>query len=227
MDGETPSWLAGDSGPTPAPAETPPPSSDKVPTSFPLETPPPPSSKTSSSAPVDNIAGSILASGAADANTLGDENELPKVILLMRLLNMAAAGTLIGCSVVELVALPHISVWIMAIYASCGGLLVCCLETQLKFIRTIIAMNFGFLFNSVYRAIFYCLMASVCWGYRSVFGKITAIILVVVAVFNTFVICRYPSYRKMREKIAAEEDKRIEAKINQQIKRQAVNHFTG
>ncbi len=37
----------------------------------------------------------------------------------------------------------------------CGGVLVCCLETQLKFVRTIIAMNFGFLFNLVYRFLFY------------------------------------------------------------------------
>ena len=77
-------------------------------------------------------------------------------------------------------------------------------------------MNFGFLFNSVYRFLFYCLMASVSWGYESLLGKITAGLLGATAVFNTFVICRYPSYRRQREKIAEEEDKRIQAKINQQ-----------
>ena len=86
-------------------------------------------------------------------------------------------------------------------------------------------MNFGFLFNSVYRFIFYCLMASVSWGYTSPLGKITAVVLGVTAVFNTFVICRYPGYRKQREKIAAEEDKRIQAKINQQARKQAFSQM--
>ena len=127
--------------------------------------------------------------------------------------------------VIELVRIPPISVCITAIYASCGGLLVCCLETQLKYVRTIIAMNFGFLFNSVYRFLFYCLMASVTWSYGNLLGKITAITLGVVAVFNTYILCRYPTYRKMREKVAEEEDKRVQAKINQQVRKQAISQM--
>ena len=119
----------------------------------------------------------------------------------------------------------HISVWITAIYAMCGGVLVCCLETQLKFVRTIIAMNFGFLFNSVYRFLFYCLMASVCWSYEGLSGYITAISLGCVAVFDTFVLCRYPAYRRMRERVAAEEDRRIQSKINQQVTKQAASQM--
>ena len=124
-----------------------------------------------------------------------------------------------------MVSLPHISVWITSIYATCGGILVCCLETQLKFVRTIIALNFGFLFHSIYRLIFYCLMASVTWSYGGLLGWITSIVLGCVAVFNTYVLCRYPAYRKMREKIAAEEDKRIQAKINQQVRKQAISQM--
>ena len=127
--------------------------------------------------------------------------------------------------IITLTTLPHISVWVTAIYASCGGLLVCCLETQLKFARSIIAMNFGFLFHSLYRFLFYCLMASVSWMYPNILGRITAIVFGVVAVFNTYVLCRYPAYRRMREKIAEEEDKRIQAKINQQVRKQAVNNM--
>jgi len=65
-------------------------------------------------------------------------------------------------------------------------------------------------------------MASVSWSYKGLLGKITAITLGVVAVFNTYILCRYPTYRRMREKIAEEEDKRIEAKINQQVRKQAM-----
>lgn len=70
-------------------------------------------------------------------------------------------------------------------------------------------------------------MASVCWSYDNLLGLITAILLGVVAVFNTFILCRYPTYRKMRETIAADEDKRIEAKINQQVRKQAISSVFG
>lgn len=71
--------------------------------------------------------------------------------------------------------------------------------------------------------IFYMLMASVCWSYQTIFGKATAIILGVVAVFNTYVLCMYPGYRKLREDIAAEEDARIQAQINSQVRKQAIS----
>jgi hypothetical protein len=68
-------------------------------------------------------------------------------------------------------------------------------------------------------------MASVTWSYQGLLGYITAITLGAVAVFNTYVLCRYPAYRKMREKVAAEEDKRIQTKINQQVRKQAVSQM--
>lgn len=154
---------------------------------------------------------------------LAGEAELPKLILFMRVLNMGTAALLITTSIIQLVGLPPISIWVTAIYATCGGLLICCLETQLKIFRTIIAMNFGFLFHSIYRMLFYALMASVCWSYQTILGKATSIVLGCVAVFNTFVLCKYPGYRKMREDIAAEEDARIQAKIHAQVRKQAIS----
>jgi len=68
-------------------------------------------------------------------------------------------------------------------------------------------------------------MASVTWSYDSLLGWITAITLGVVAVFNTYILCRYPTYRKMREKVAEEEDKRVQAKINQQVRKQAISQM--
>lgn len=122
--------------------------------------------------------------------------------------------------------LPTISNWVLAVYATCGGLLVCCLETQLKFLRVMIAVNFGFLFDPIWRFLYYFLMASVAWAYHNLFGKIVAFSLVACALFNTYVLCRYPSYRKVRERIAEEEDKRIEARISKEVKRQAASQLT-
>jgi type VI protein secretion system component VasK len=124
-------------------------------------------------------------------------------------------------------SLRSISSFVLAIYATCGGLLICCLETQLKFVRVMIAINFGFLFNSVWRFIFYLMLGSVTWSYKNLLGKIVAIAFAAVACFNTYVLCRYPAYRKMREKIAEEEDKRIEARISKQVKKQAAQQILG
>jgi hypothetical protein len=124
-----------------------------------------------------------------------------------------------------MMSLPSLASWVLAIYATCGGMLICCLETQLKFLRVAIAVNFGFLFNSVWRLLFYLLLASVTWAYQGLFGRIISFSLIGIAVFNTFILCRYPSYRKMREKIAEEEDKRIEARISQEVRKKAASQL--
>jgi len=126
-----------------------------------------------------------------------------------------------------MIGLPAISGFILAIYATCGAILICCLETQLKFLRVMIAVNFGFLFNSVWRFVFYILLGSIAWSFDNLFGKIIAACFGGVALFNTYVLCRYPAYRKIREKIAEEEDKRIEARISKQVKRQAARQMMG
>ena len=102
MDGATPSWLDGDASSTPAPAEEPAPALAPAPAAD--------SAPAGRSAPQqDNVAGSILAGitkknetppvAAAPANDAADEADLPKIILLMRVMNMAAATLLITASV--------------------------------------------------------------------------------------------------------------------------------
>ena len=125
-----------------------------------------------------------------------------------------------------MIRIPPLSSFVLAIYAVCGGLLICCLETQLKFLRVMIAVNFGFLFNSVWRFLFYMVLGSVAWSYDDLGGRIVSCCIGGVAFFNTYVLCRYPSYRKIREQIAEEEDKRIEARISKEVKKQAVNQLT-
>ena len=104
MDGATPSWLDGDASSTPAPAEEPTPALAPAPVAADNSAP------AGRSAPQqDNVAGSILAGiskknetppvAAAPANDAADEADLPKIILLMRVMNMAAATLLITASV--------------------------------------------------------------------------------------------------------------------------------
>lgn len=202
MTDATPSWLDNTPSPDPAPSTT---TSDPVGSL--------------------NIESSTGKNASTTINTASAEKDLPSIILMMRLLNMGAAGALIGISIFQIVGIPALSSIVLAVYAICGGLLICCLETQLKFLRVMIAVNFGFLFNSVWRFLFYMILGSVSYSYGLI-GKIMGGVLAGVALFNTYVLCRYPSYRKIREKIAEEEDKRIEARISKEVKQQAIKQMT-
>jgi hypothetical protein len=100
MDGETPSWLEGNDAATPTPVPPPKPTSE--PETFDLNQPAPSSAKTSRAPPTDNVAGSILNNSNSTAEAPKrevDESDLPKMILFMRILNLAAAGLLIATSV--------------------------------------------------------------------------------------------------------------------------------
>lgn len=201
---EAPSWLdnAAPAAPTPAAADAPSMGSLNI----------------ESSTGANNTAATAAAAAEAD-------KDLPSIILFMRLVNMGAAGALIAISIVQIIGIPSISSIVLAVYSICGGLLICCLETQLKFLRVMIAVNFGFLFNSVWRFLFYLILGSVCWTF-GLMGKIMGGCLAGVAVFNTYILCRYPSYRKIREKVAEEEDKRIEARISKEVKQQTIKQMT-
>mmetsp|Transcript_37479 Transcript_37479/g.37827 ORF Transcript_37479/g.37827 Transcript_37479/m.37827 type:complete len:119 (-) Transcript_37479:551-907(-) len=118
-----------------------------------------------------------------------------------------------------MMSFPSLSNWILSIYAICGGLLICCLETQLKFIRTSIAINFGFLFSPNIRFLYYILLCMISWGFENIAGRAVALALGFIAVFNTYILCRYPGYREVREQIAKEEDRRIEEKINGDVQK--------
>ncbi|KAL3913636.1 MAG: hypothetical protein SGARI_000556 [Bacillariaceae sp.] len=144
----------------------------------------------------------------SNAAAAPDDKDLPSIILMMRLLNMGMAGAIIAISIVILIGIPPVSTFVLG----------------LKFVRTIIAVNFGFLFSAPLRFLFYLIVASVCWSYDNLMGKILAACVAGVALFNTYVLCRYPSYRKMRESIAEEEDKRIEARISKEVKKQAIKN---
>eukprot|EP00568_Trieres_chinensis_P009421 CAMPEP_0183295922 /NCGR_PEP_ID=MMETSP0160_2-20130417/3690_1 /TAXON_ID=2839 ORGANISM="Odontella Sinensis, Strain Grunow 1884" /NCGR_SAMPLE_ID=MMETSP0160_2 /ASSEMBLY_ACC=CAM_ASM_000250 /LENGTH=228 /DNA_ID=CAMNT_0025457463 /DNA_START=62 /DNA_END=748 /DNA_ORIENTATION=+ len=226
MADEAPSWLNDDAPTATSPAPASDAAGEPAPGAFSLGSP----DAEANSDPTPAASGPATGSGGGglDASALPEEEkDLPKVILIMRLANMGVSIVLVACSIITMLTLPSPATWVLAIYASCGGLLVCCLETQLKFLRVIIAMNFGFLFSYFYRFLFYLILGTVCWAYNSIFGKATGICMVAVAVFNTYVLIRYPSYRKMRDKIAEEEDKRIEARISREVKKQAIKGFTG
>ena len=145
-ENETPSWLSGDA-PAPAPAAVAPASPAASPSSAAVNNTP----VAATPAPV---------ATAASANN-DDPEQLRGVILFTRLLNLGISIAVIAHAVFNFVGMPNLKFWILGFYASIFGCLICCLETQLKFVRTGIALNFGFLFDPFLRFWFYILIVKV------------------------------------------------------------------
>lgn len=166
------------------------------------------------------------APAAAPANpedlAAAEQEQLRGVIMFMRLINLGVSVALVARSVLLFATIViDPKVWVLTAFSMFGGCLICCLETQLKAIRTLIAVNFGFLFDPTLRFFFYLLLASICLSLKDLFGMIMAGCLVGVAVYNTFVLCRYPAYRKLRDELASEEDERINKKLRQEVGKEA------
>ena len=90
-------------------------------------------------------------------------------------------------------------------YGFCFGVLVCCLEIDLSFLRRPIAANFGFLYQPCLRLLFYVLMGMVSWSFESLIGVIACAALGLLALINTYVLCRYPRYRAALREISDEQ----------------------
>lgn len=52
--------------------------------------------------------------------------------------------------------------------------------------------------------------------------QVSAIVTIVCAVLNFYVLCRFPSYREERDKLAREEDAKINERMNEEIKKRAM-----
>lgn len=211
---EAPSWLSED--PTPKSSEkpkssqmyeeSPKPSQDLSPRSTPSASSPTPS----------------------DSANEEDDSKLASVIMSMRLLNLGMAAAMITHAILTLLRFASLGQFVLAMYAICSGCLICLLETQLKFIRTPIAINFGFLFDPALRFMYYIIIASLEWSFCDLLGKIVAGVIVGAAIYNTFVMFKFPKYRKKRDELAKLEDSRIQQKIRKKVQEEATAAmFTG
>jgi len=202
-DFDAPAWLS--EAPVPAPS---------------VGSPPPVTNKTS----LMEDTSADPAESSPNKKDVSDEEltaEVSKMVLIMRVMNLVVSFCMVVVSVFHY-KLSSPSLFILSIYSTTGGVLIFLQETQLKFIRTAIALNFGFLFNFVWRSLFYFLLGTIVWMFGSLWDQIVSIAIFCTAIFNAYILCAYPSYRAMRDKIAEEEDKRIEAKISSEVKKQSM-----
>ena len=146
---------------------------------------------------------------------------LPKLLLLMRLGNIVAAGLLIASSIGNLWKIFNTSKSVLSGYGICFGLLLCCLEFNFSFLRVRIASNFGFLYNPFLRLLFSVLLASIAWSFETLLGTIACGTLLILSLFNTYVICRYPQYRAVMKELSDEDEKVMKREARKQAWRYA------
>ena len=127
--------------------------------------------------------------------------------------------------ILTMIRLPVISKWVLAWYAFFGGILIFLQETQLKFLRVTIAMHFGFLFNAALRFFFYILMASVSLSFDDLFGTIVAGFFVSISLYNTYILCIFPDYGKLHQKLAKEEEMIIEERMKKKVRSQIIKSY--
>jgi len=150
-----------------------------------------------------------------------NDGELPKLVLIMRLGNILAAGLLISSSVGNLWKIFNVTKLVLSGYGACFGILICCLELNLSFLRVRIASSFGFLYNPFLRLLFSVLLSSIAWSFETLLGTIACGALLIIALFNTYVICRYPQYRAVLTELSDEDEKVIKREARKQAWRYA------
>jgi len=120
--------------------------------------------------------------------------DLPKLILYMRLANVALSALMITSAVTSALMSASLSNFIIGAYVSCFGCLFCCYETHLKQVSVFIADNFGFLYNAKARCLFMMLIATLCYT-LNIIGMITAFLCVAAVCLNVYVLFKHPHYQ--------------------------------
>ena len=100
---------------------------------------------------------------------------------------------MILCSLLSLITTNSITTGVLACYVISLSCLLCCYETHLKQVIKVIALNFGFLFNIKSKVFFMIFIGSLLFSF-SLFGKLIGLTMIVNALFNIFILFKYPSF---------------------------------
>jgi len=146
-------------------------------------------------------------------------NDLPRLIIYMRLINVGLCIIMSAAAVLALLELVDIPTAVLACYVWAFSCMLFCFETQLKFIATIINDNFGFLFSARGRTVFLLFISFLCFS-LGILGLIAGILMILNACFNFYVILRYPEYVEM-QRINLETQTANYLKNNPNVARQA------
>ncbi len=118
--------------------------------------------------------------------------KVPRLIFMTRCLNLALCVLMGIVAILELLTTPSASAGILSVYLLMFSCLLCCFEVHLKMVSVKIAKNFGFLFSPIGRIIFLIFIGVICFSFKSIIGYIGGGCMCVNALFNGYVLYRYP-----------------------------------
>uniref|UniRef100_A0A7R9WCL4 Uncharacterized protein n=1 Tax=Pseudictyota dubia TaxID=2749911 RepID=A0A7R9WCL4_9STRA len=153
-----------------------------------------------------------------------DGANFPKALLGLRIANVGTAVLLMASSITVMTTVltwpPTTPArWVLAAYATMGGLLLICLESPFSALRTCVALNFGFLYNPLLRFIFHALMCSITWSFHTLLGNLTVVALAITAPVNAYCLCMHQSLTAERDAALKEEERLIEARVREERRR--------
>ena len=132
------------------------------------------------------------------------DKSIARYMLYTRIINFVLSICMLLASLLSILTTNSATTGVLAAYVSVFACLLCCFETHLKQVSKIIAVNFGFLYSAKSRAIFMVFIGTLMFSF-SLFGMIIGACMMANAVFNLYIIFKYPQYDEVQRKDAQAE----------------------
>lgn len=147
--------------------------------------------------------GSATSASNLEEGKSGEEasSEVPRMILYTRIINLVLSVCMITVSLLALLTTQSATTGVLACYLTVFACLLCCFETHLKQVSKIIALNFGFMYSARARSVFMLFLGSILFSF-SLFGKIVAVCMIANALFNMYILFKYPEYEAVQRQDA-------------------------
>jgi len=147
--------------------------------------------------------------------------EQARIFLSMRLVNVGLSVLLAAASAVTILSVTSLTTGVICLYIFVFACLLCCFETHLTQIKQIISTNFGFLYNAKGRAVFLLFIGLLSFN-LGLLGKIAGGLMLANAVFNFYIICKYPEYEAITLQQDGAKDAKQFMESHPELKQQAV-----
>jgi len=132
------------------------------------------------------------------------DKSIARYMLYTRIINFVLSICMLLASLLSILTTNSATTGVLAAYVSVFACLLCCFETHLKQVSKIIAVNFGFLYSAKSRAVFMVFIGTLMFSF-SLFGMIIGACMMANAVFNLYIIFKYPLYDEVQRKDAQAE----------------------
>lgn len=151
--------------------------------------------------PLSEAGGNINNYNSGDDNS---DNSVPRMILYTRVINLGLSTAMFLVALLSFLSTNTVTTGVLACYVLVFSCLLCCFETHLKQMSKVIALNFGFLYSGYSRAAFLFFVSTIVFS-LSLFGKLIGLLMFANAIFNIFILFKYPGFDEAQRSDAQNE----------------------